>query len=99
MLEPAAFVTRVFAQVNDAAKRRPITASGFVDSGPVIFEDVTKAAGLSGWNHTMGTAEKRLIIETNGSGVGLIDFDNDGWLDIYMVNGSTFDAMDGKTSP
>ena len=48
----------------------------------------------------MGAADKRLIIDTNGSGVGLIDYDNDGWLDIYLVNGSTFAAEDGKeTSP
>jgi hypothetical protein len=40
--------------------------------------------------------EKKLILETNGSGVGLIDYDNDGWLDIYLVNGSTFNALDGK---
>jgi hypothetical protein len=79
-----------------AGSKVPITAGGMVDSGPVIFEDVSKAAGLTGWNHVMGTAEKRLILETNGSGVGLIDYDNDGWLDIYMVNGSTFDALDGK---
>jgi len=65
----------------------------------VIFEDVTKAAGLSGWKHTMGAPDKGLIIDTNGSGVGLIDYDNDGWLDIYLVNGSTFDALDGKTTP
>jgi len=81
------------------AQKRPITAGGFVDSGPVVFQDVTKAAGLSGWSHTMGAADKRLIIDTNGSGVGLIDYDNDGWLDIYLVNGSTFSAMDGKTTP
>ena len=47
----------------------------------------------------MGTKEKKYIIETNGSGVGLIDYDNDGWLDIYVVNGSTFDALDGKETP
>ncbi len=79
-----------------SAGKVSITAGGMVESGPVIFADVTRAAGLSGWNHMMGTAEKKLIIETNGSGVGLIDYDNDGWLDIYMVNGSTFDALDGK---
>jgi hypothetical protein len=81
------------------AQKRPVTASGFVDSGPVIFEDVTKAAGLSGWKHTMGAADKGLIIDTNGSGVGLIDYDNDGWLDIYLVNGSTFKALDAKEEP
>ena len=77
-------------------QKRPITAGGFVDTGPVVFEDVTKAAGLSGWQHKMGVPEKNFIVETNGSGVGLIDYDNDGWLDIYLVNGSTFNALDGK---
>ena len=83
-----------------ASGKVPITAGGMVESGTVVFQDISKTAGLTGWSHTMGTAEKKLIIETNGSGVGLIDYDKDGWLDIYMVNGSTFDALDGKeTSP
>ena len=65
-------------------------------SGPVIFEDVTKKAGLDVWKHTMGTPEKRFILEAIGSGVCLLDYDRDGWLDIYLVNGSTFDAQNGK---
>jgi hypothetical protein len=81
------------------AQRRPITAGGFVTSGPVIFEDVSEKAGLTHWTHRMGARDKKYIIETNGSGVGLIDYDNDGWLDIYVVNGSTFDALDGKETP
>src|SRR5208337_4490481 len=83
------------APVYDELKR-PITAGGFVDKGPVVFEDITKSAGLSGWSHKMGVPEKNFIVETNGSGVGLIDYDNSGWLSIYLVNGSTFDALDGK---
>ena len=83
------------APVYDAQKR-PITAGGFVDSGPVVFEDAARQAGLSGWIHKMGTPQKKFIVETNGSGVCLIDYDNDGWLDIYLVNGSTFNALDGK---
>jgi hypothetical protein len=78
------------------AQRRPITAGGFVDKGPIIFKDITKEAGLSLWKHKMGTPAKKFIVETNGSGVCLLDYDNDGWLDIYLVNGSTFDALDGK---
>ena len=81
------------------SQKRPITAGGFVDSGPVIFEDDTKKAGLSGWIHKMGTPQKNFILDTNGSGVCLIDYDNDGWLDIYLVNGSTFAALDGKEEP
>ncbi len=85
----------VHAAVLDS-EHRPITAGGFVKSGPIIFQDVAQKAGLTTWKHTMGTPEKRYIIETNGSGVGFIDYDNDGWLDIYFVNGSTVDAMSGK---
>jgi hypothetical protein len=80
-------------------QNRPITSGGTVDSGPVIFQDITKEAGLSGWTHKMGVAEKKYIVETNGSGVALLDYNNDGWLDIYLVNGSTFAALDGKEAP
>lgn len=76
--------------------QRPITAGGFVSSGPVVFEDISEKAGVTHWVHKMGNPDKQFIIETNGSGVGLIDYDNDGWLDIYLVNGSTFQALDGK---
>ncbi len=82
------------------AEHRPITAGGFVNSGPVVFQDIAEKAGLSNWRHVMGTPEKQFIIETVGSGVALLDYDNDGWLDIYLVNGSTYDAENGKaTSP
>ncbi len=88
----------IFAPVYDSQKR-PITAGGFVDKGPIVFEDVTQASGLASWRHVMGTPQKKYILETDGSGVGLIDYDNDGWLDIYLVNGSTYDALEGKSSP
>jgi hypothetical protein len=77
------------------SESRPITAGGFVDRGPVIFRNVADKAGLTGWRHVMGTPQKQFIIEANGSGVGLLDYDNDGWLDIYLVNGSTYDAAKG----
>ena len=88
----------VFDPVLDSEKR-PITAGGFVKTGPKIFEDDSAKAGLTSWHHNMGTLQKRFIIETNGSGVCLLDYDHDGWLDIYLVNGSTFDALSGKTTP
>ena len=88
----------VFAPTYDE-KHRPITAGGFVEKGTVVFEDATRAAGLSGWRHEMGTPQKKYILETDGSGVGLIDYDNDGWLDIYLVNGSTYDTISGKRTP
>ncbi len=86
------------APVRDALSR-PITAGGFVDGAPVIFVDITHAAGLDKFRHRSGSPEKKTIIETPGSGVALLDYDNDGWLDIYLVNGSTVSALKGKESP
>jgi len=78
---------------------RPITAGGFVDGAPVVYIDVTHQAGLDKFHHRSGSPEKTTILETPGSGVALLDYDNDGWLDIYLVNGSTFDALKGKETP
>jgi hypothetical protein len=78
------------------AQRRPITAGGTVKDGPVVFQDVAERAGLARWRNQTGTSKKKLILEAKGSGVCLLDFDHDGWLDIYLVNGSTFDALNGK---
>jgi enediyne biosynthesis protein E4 len=83
------------APVKDALSR-PITAGGFVDGAPVVFVDVTKQAGLDSFHHRSGTPEKGTILEMPGSGVALLDYDNDGWLDIYLLNGSTFAALKGK---
>ena len=81
------------------SKSRPITAGGFVDGAPVVFTDVTKQAGLEIFHHRSGTPEKGSIIETPGSGVALLDYDDDGWLDIYLLNGSTIAAFKGNEPP
>ncbi len=81
------------------AEKRPITAGGFVKTGPIVFEDIAAKAGLATWHHTMGAPDKNFILDTVGSGVGLIDYDNDGWLDIYLVNGSTDEALAGTAPP
>src|SRR5260221_11598842 len=86
------------APVKDALSR-PITAGGFVDGAPVVFADITHAAGLDRFHHRSGTPEKSTILETPGSGVALVDYDNDGRLDIYLLNGSTFPALKGKEVP
>ena len=85
----------VFAPILDSEKR-PITAGGFVKVGPVVFQDISEKAGLTKWQHKMGTPQKPYILETIGSGVCLLDYDHDGWLDVFLVNGSTYDALNGK---
>jgi enediyne biosynthesis protein E4 len=88
----------VHAPIMDV-QQRPITAGGFVDGAPVVFIDITKQSGLDKFHHRSGTREKTTIIEAPGSGVALLDFDNDGWLDIYLLNGSTVPALKGTETP
>ena len=83
------------AAIKDS-QSRPITAGGFVDGAPVVFRDITKIAGLDKFLHRSGSPDKQTILETMGSGVALLDYDNDGWLDIYLLNGSTIEAMKGN---
>src|SRR5262245_31839900 len=87
-----------FKPVKDSLSR-PITAGGFVDEAPVYFSDVTARAGLNKFRHISGIKDKRYIIESPSGGVALFDYDNDGWLDIYLVNGSTLAALQGKETP
>ena len=53
---------------------------------PELFRDVSSAAGLR-FVHRNGQKESATILETTGSGCAFWDFDEDGWLDIYMING------------
>ena len=56
------------------------------------FIDVAEHAGLTIPNVWGGVDHKRIIIETKGSGIAFFDYDNDGWLDIYLTNGNRLDA-------
>jgi hypothetical protein len=61
-------------------------------ASPVQFIDVAEKAGLNISNVWGGVDKKRVIIETKGSGIAFFDYDNDGWLDIYLTNGNRLDA-------
>jgi enediyne biosynthesis protein E4 len=72
----SAAATVVAAQTNPEI-RRP--------SGPIEFVDVTAQAGIH-FKHNTGAFGKKYLPETMGSGVCFIDYDNDGWQDIFLVN-------------
>ena len=63
---------------------------------PVIFEDVTARTALANFRHRSGGPEKNYILEVPSGGVAIFDYDGDGRPDIYLLNGSTLDAMRGK---
>src|SRR5438045_4287064 len=59
---------------------------------PVKFLDVADRAGLREPTVYGGVDRKRFIIETNGAGVALLDYDNDGWIDALVLNGTRLKA-------
>jgi len=71
--------------------------AGIVDAkAPKIFEDVTSQTALKDFNCVSGSKEKNYIIEATACTVAVIDYDNDGLPDIYLLNGSTINAELGK---
>lgn len=54
-----------------------------------LFQDEARQAGLTQVIPNGGDKAKKFIIETTGSGTGLLDFDNDGLLDVLLVSGDT----------
>jgi len=57
------------------------------------FIDVAEKSGLTMNNVFGGKETKKYIIETTGTGVAIFDYDNDGWPDIFLVNGTTLEGL------
>src|SRR5262245_52480186 len=66
---------------------------------PVVFEDVTDKTAMADFKHHAGTLAKNYIFEVPSGGVAIFDYDGDGLPDIYLLNGSTLAALDGKEKP
>ena len=63
------------------------------------FTDIAKRAGLTMTNTFGGVATKKYIIETTGTGVAIFDYDNDGWPDIFIVNGTNLEGFPAAHAP
>ena len=61
-------------------------------SPSLVFEDVAAEAGLD-FQHYSGSPEKQYILESMSGGVAWIDFDRDGWMDLYLVNGGRWEEL------
>jgi enediyne biosynthesis protein E4 len=66
-------------------------------SGPIEYTDVTASAGIH-FKHNSGAFGKKYLPETMGNGGAFLDYDNDGWQDILIVNSTSWpDQKTGKT--
>jgi hypothetical protein len=66
---------------------------------PVSFTDVAGVVGLSDPTIYGDIDKKRFIIETNGCGVAFLDYDNDGWVDLFMLSGTRLTGMPAGREP
>src|SRR6202171_4040415 len=70
---------------------RPLSADAFAFAATAgyspWFVDVAKEAGLTSRTVLLGHESKDFLLSTTGGGIALFDYDNDGWLDIFVVNG------------
>ncbi len=64
--------------------------------GQVVFEDVTAKTALASFRHRSGGTSKDYIFETPSGGVAIFDYNGDSLPDVYLINGSTTAAMQGK---
>jgi enediyne biosynthesis protein E4 len=66
-------------------------------SGPIAFNDVTEQAGLR-FKHNSGAYGKKYMPETVGSGCAFLDYDNDGWQDLLLINSMNWPERKGAKS-
>jgi enediyne biosynthesis protein E4 len=71
-----------------------------VPAAPIAnFVDIAEKAGLTMREVFGGETTKKYIIETTGTGVAIFDYDNDGWPDIFILNGTTLEQQDKPGAP
>src|ERR1700720_1972053 len=64
---------------------------GAFPSGEFPFEQVPASASGITWRHSSGKSAEKYLPETTGAGCAFLDYDNDGWMDIYLVNSGKCD--------
>jgi len=68
-------------------------------SSPAWFVDVALQSGVTMRNVNGVADSKKYILETTGSGVAILDYDGDGWPDIFLVNGTNYEFQPGSGTP
>lgn len=58
------------------------------------FDEVSPERSGIRWTHTAGKSAEKYLPETTGAGCAFLDYDNDGWMDIYLVNSGKCDFYD-----
>lgn len=94
-----AFLSRTFAfGCLSAFHKTRCNASTTPEGISVRFNDIAAKAGLSEPTIFGSVGHNRYILETTGCGAAWFDYDNDGWPDLFLVNGARLDTKDAPAS-
>src|SRR5580698_3421707 len=98
----ALFFSWFLVAVHAAAQQQ--TAHTIPQSTPPVppkihFVDIAARAGLTARTQYGGDHIKKYIVESTGAGAAVIDYDNDGWPDIFLVNGNTLEGFPKGQEP
>ncbi|MFL6256932.1 MAG: CRTAC1 family protein [Pyrinomonadaceae bacterium] len=94
---PDAAAAAAAAAATPGATPSPTPGSAPRPSGPIEYTDVTAEAGIR-FKHNNGAAGKKYLPETLGAGAAFLDYDNDGWLDILLVNSTAWPENKGPAT-
>ena len=76
-----------------------LAASTLRAAPPPLFEEIPPAKSGIHWTHDSASSRMRYLPETMGPGVAFVDYDNDGWMDIFLVNGGLCDFYQPAKKP
>ena len=90
---PLSFTRRRFLRACAASLALPPIPrlAGVLPEAAYPFQEVTAAGSGISWKHTAGKSPQKYLPETTGAGCAFLDYDNDGWMDIYLVNSGQCD--------
>jgi len=77
-----------------AALPAPAGSLSVAATSPIPFEEVPPSLSGITWAHSSGKSASKYLPETTGAGCAFLDYDNDGWMDIYLVNSGKCDFFD-----
>ena len=85
---------REFLRITGSGLALPALGLFSVAASAYPFEEVPASSSGIRWKHVAGHSKEKYLPETTGAGCAFLDFDNDGWMDLYLVNSGRCDFFD-----
>ena len=98
-MKPPSFLTIALAAALLCGSAATLIPASQAPALGFSFTNVARETGLTASTVYGGRDVNTYLLETTGTGVAVIDYDNDGWMDVYLVNGSVLDGFPAGKEP